>query len=52
MRQAGFYEHALTLARRFEVHESVLSIQLEDRGEWQDALRYVRRLGAEVVRSL
>ncbi|WWC88408.1 uncharacterized protein L201_003319 [Kwoniella dendrophila CBS 6074] len=44
-RQAGFYEHATYLARKFGKHEEYLRIQIEDAGEVGEALRYLRNLG-------
>ena len=44
-RQAGYYEHAVFLARKFGRHEEYLSIQIEDAGDWADALKYLRELG-------
>ncbi|WWD18724.1 hypothetical protein CI109_103178 [Kwoniella shandongensis] len=46
-RQAGFYEHATYLAKKFKRHEEYLRIQIEDAGEVGDALRYLRSLGPE-----
>ncbi|KAK8858833.1 hypothetical protein IAR55_003063 [Kwoniella newhampshirensis] len=46
-RQAGFYEHATYLAKKFGRHEEYLRIQIEDAGEVGDALRYLRSLGPE-----
>ncbi|KAL7410424.1 hypothetical protein BDY24DRAFT_436415 [Mrakia frigida] len=44
-RQAGYYEHAVFLAKKFGRHEEYLSIQIEDAGDWADALRYLSGLG-------
>ncbi|WVN86410.1 uncharacterized protein L203_101574 [Cryptococcus depauperatus CBS 7841] len=44
-RQAGFFEHATYLAKRFGKHEDYLRIQIEDVGNVADALRYLRGLG-------
>ncbi|WVQ84353.1 hypothetical protein IAT38_006505 [Cryptococcus sp. DSM 104549] len=46
-RQAGFYEHATYLAKKFRRHEEYLRIQIEDAGEIGEALRYLRSLGPE-----
>ncbi|WVW84968.1 hypothetical protein I302_107004 [Kwoniella bestiolae CBS 10118] len=46
-RQAGFYEHATYLAKKFGRHEEYLRIQIEDAGEIGEALRYLRGLGPE-----
>ena len=49
-RQAGYFEHASYLAKKYERHEDYLRIQIEDAGNYKDALLYLRRLGAEAVR--
>lgn len=49
-RQAGYFTHAVWLAERYGEHSEYLRIQIEDRQDYADALRYVRRLspkGAE-----
>lgn len=51
-RQAGYFEHASYLAKKYEHHEDYLSIQIEDAGNYADALVYLRKLGAEAVCSL
>jgi hypothetical protein len=48
-RQAGYFEHASYLAKKFEKHEDYLSIQIEDTANFKDALKYLRRLGPEAV---
>ena len=48
-RQAGYFEHASYLAKKYERHEDYLRIQIEDAGNYKDALLYLRRLGAEAV---
>ena len=48
-RQAGFYEHATYLAKKWGRHEEYLRIQIEDAEQFGDALRYVRSLGPEAV---
>jgi vacuolar protein sorting-associated protein 11 len=48
-RQAGYFEHASYLAKKYERHEDYLRIQIEDAGNYGDALAYVRKLGAEAV---
>ncbi len=48
-RQAGYFEHASYLAKKYERHEDYLRIQIEDAGNYKDALTYLRRLGAEAV---
>ncbi|KAL7420528.1 Vacuolar protein sorting-associated protein 11 [Cryptotrichosporon argae] len=44
-RQAGFYEHATYLAKKYGRHEDYLRIQIEDAGEYDEALSYFRVLG-------
>ncbi|GAA95494.1 uncharacterized protein L969DRAFT_85167 [Mixia osmundae IAM 14324] len=44
-RQAGYHEHALYLAKRYQEHEEYLRIQIEDRHDWTDAVHYIRSLG-------
>jgi vacuolar protein sorting-associated protein 11 len=48
-RQAGYFEHASYLAKKFEKHEDYLSIQIEDTSNFKDALKYLRKLGPEAV---
>jgi hypothetical protein len=50
-RQAGYFEHAGYLAQKYERHEDYLRIQIEDAGNFGDALAYLRRLGPEAVCS-
>ncbi|RPD67906.1 hypothetical protein L226DRAFT_517741 [Lentinus tigrinus ALCF2SS1-7] len=50
-RQAGYFEHASYLAKKYERHEDYLRIQIEDAGNYKDALMYLRRLGAEAAES-
>ena len=49
-RQAGYYDHASYLAKKYKRHEDYLRIQVEDAGNYKDALQYVRRLDREAVR--
>ena len=51
-RQAGYFEHASYLAKKYERHEDYLRIQIEDAGNYKDALTYLRKLGAEAVSGL
>ncbi|XP_019628396.1 PREDICTED: vacuolar protein sorting-associated protein 11 homolog [Branchiostoma belcheri] len=44
-RQAGYYDHALSLAERHSQHEWYLKIQLEDIKDYQKALTYISKLG-------
>jgi hypothetical protein len=48
-RQAGYFEHASYLAQKYQRHEDYLRIQIEDAGNFADALAYLRRLGPEAV---
>ena len=51
-RQAGFFEHATYLAKKWGRHEDYLRIQVEDAQQYGDALRYVRSLGPEAVSAI
>ncbi|KAF5330983.1 hypothetical protein D9619_005205 [Psilocybe cf. subviscida] len=51
LRQAGYFEHAGYLAKRYERHEDYLRIQIEDAGNYRDALAYLRKLGPEAAES-
>jgi vacuolar protein sorting-associated protein 11 len=48
-RQAGYFEHAAYLAKRWSRHEDYLRIQIEDTANFNDALAYLRNLGPEAV---
>jgi vacuolar protein sorting-associated protein 11 len=48
-RQAGYFDHASYLAKKYERHEDYLRIQIEDAGNVKDALAYLRKLGPEAV---
>ncbi|KDR73804.1 hypothetical protein GALMADRAFT_251620 [Galerina marginata CBS 339.88] len=50
-RQAGYFEHASYLAKKYERHEDYLRIQIEDAGNFSDALAYLRKLGPEAAES-
>lgn len=50
-RQAGFFEHASYLARKYGRHEEFLRVQIEDAEEYGDALKYLRGLGPKAVSS-
>lgn len=50
-RQAGFYENALYLARRYQRHQEYLQIQLEDRKDFEDALAYLRALSPLIAQQ-
>ncbi|KAG0233879.1 hypothetical protein BGW42_007086 [Actinomortierella wolfii] len=44
-RQAGYHEHAVYLAEKFEQHDLYLTIQIDDLKQYDRALAYMRRLG-------
>lgn len=48
-RQAGYFDHASYLAKKYKRHEDYLRIQVEDAANYRDALNYVRRLDPEAV---
>jgi len=50
-RQAGYYEHAVYLAKKHGKHEDYLRIQIEDAHRYKDALDYLRSLGPAAVCS-
>ncbi|KAF7976736.1 hypothetical protein HWV62_5706 [Athelia sp. TMB] len=50
-RQAGYFDHASYLAKKYDRHEDYLRIQIEDAGNFGDALVYLRRLGPEAAES-
>ncbi|CAH7676498.1 vacuolar protein sorting 11 [Phakopsora pachyrhizi] len=50
-RQAGYFEHALYLAKQYNQDQDYLRIQIEDRSEWLDALNYMRALGRDGAES-
>ncbi|KAJ3524875.1 hypothetical protein NM688_g8487 [Phlebia brevispora] len=50
-RQAGFFDHASYLAKKYNRHEDYLQIQIEDAGNYKDALTYLRKLGTEAAES-
>ncbi|XP_036368498.1 vacuolar protein sorting-associated protein 11 homolog isoform X3 [Octopus sinensis] len=43
-RQAGYYEHALFLADKYNIHKWYLKIQLEDIKDFKKALEYIGKL--------
>ena len=51
-RQAGYFEHAVYLAKKYKRHEDYLRIQIEDAGNYKDALAYVQEMGPDAVRFL
>ncbi|KAE9408738.1 hypothetical protein BT96DRAFT_970615 [Gymnopus androsaceus JB14] len=48
-RQAGYFEHAGYLAKKYERHEDYLRIQIEDAGKYSEALSYLRKLGMDAA---
>ncbi|KAJ4483791.1 hypothetical protein J3R30DRAFT_3837727 [Lentinula aciculospora] len=48
-RQAGYFEHAGYLAKKYERHEDYLRIQIEDAGRYSEALLYLRKLGMDAA---
>ncbi|KAF9028559.1 hypothetical protein BDZ89DRAFT_1101711 [Hymenopellis radicata] len=50
-RQAGYFEHASYLAKKYERHEDYLRIQIEDAENYKDALSYLRKLGPDATES-
>ena len=48
-RQAGYFDNASYLAKKYHRHEDYLRIQIEDAGNHKLALAYLRRLGPETV---
>ncbi|KAJ3414393.1 Vacuolar protein sorting-associated protein 11 [Chytridiales sp. JEL 0842] len=43
-RQAGYYEHALWLAKKFQEHDWYMHIQVEDLLKFEDTVKYVSEL--------
>ncbi|KAG8779740.1 hypothetical protein FRC20_003526, partial [Serendipita sp. 405] len=50
-RQAGYFDHAVYLAKKYERHDDYLRIQIEDAGNYRDALEYLRKLGPAASES-
>ncbi|KAI3602873.1 vacuolar membrane protein [Moniliophthora roreri] len=50
-RQAGYFDHAGYLAKKYERHEEYLRIQIEDAERYADALAYFRKLGVDAAES-
>lgn len=44
-RQAGYFEHAVYLAEKFQEHDMYLDIVIEDTKKYDTALAYIRKLG-------
>ena len=51
-RQAGYYDHALFLAKEHQLHEWYLKIQLEDIKDYQLTLEYIGKLDFDEVCTL
>ena len=49
-RQAGYFDHAVYLAKRYGQSEEYLRIQIEDREDWKEAAQYMRTMGSKAVR--
>ncbi|KAG2072195.1 hypothetical protein BDR04DRAFT_1230722 [Suillus decipiens] len=50
-RQAGYFDHASYLAKRYKRHEDYLRVMIEDAGKYGEALSYLRHLGAVAAES-
>lgn len=48
-RQAGYFEHAAYLAKKYTRHDDYLRIQIDDAENFEDALTYLKELAADVV---
>ncbi|KAG9077413.1 hypothetical protein FS749_010714 [Ceratobasidium sp. UAMH 11750] len=48
-RQAGYFEHAAYLAKKYTRHEEYLRIQVEDAQNYAEALEYLRGMGGEAT---
>ncbi|KAG9123180.1 hypothetical protein FRC07_000144 [Ceratobasidium sp. 392] len=48
-RQAGYFEHAAYLAKKYSRHEEYLRIQVEDAQNYAEALEYLRGMGGEAT---
>lgn len=44
-RQAGYFEHAIYLAEKFQEHDMYLDIVIEDMKKYDTALKYIKKLG-------
>lgn len=51
-RQAGYFDHAVALAKRYGAHEDYVRLQIEDRQDCEAAVEYIRGMGEEAVSSL
>ncbi|KAM0787031.1 hypothetical protein ACM66B_006297 [Microbotryomycetes sp. NB124-2] len=50
-RQAGYFDHAVWLAERYQEHSEYLRIQVEDRHDHQQALTYLSKLEPRVAKE-
>ncbi|KAB5591994.1 Vacuolar protein sorting-associated-like protein [Ceratobasidium theobromae] len=48
-RQAGYFEHAAYLAKKYVRHEEYLRIQVEDAQNYKEALEYLRGMGEDAT---
>ncbi|KAF8725005.1 Zinc-finger, partial [Rhizoctonia solani] len=48
-RQAGYFEHAAYLAKKYTRHEEYLRIQVEDAENYKEALEYLRGMGEDAT---
>ena len=48
-RQAGYFEHAAYLAKKYARHDDYLRIQIDDAENFEDALGYLKELATDVV---
>ena len=46
-RQAGYFEHAAYLARRYQEHDEYIRIQIEDIHDFENAMQHIRGLSAD-----
>ncbi|KDN39622.1 hypothetical protein K437DRAFT_258993 [Tilletiaria anomala UBC 951] len=51
-RQGGFFSHASYLAKRYEVHDEYMRIQVEDTQNFDDALLYIRESSPETAERM
>ncbi|TIC15360.1 hypothetical protein E3Q14_00419 [Wallemia mellicola] len=51
LRQAGYINHALQLSTTYLRHDDVLKIQIEDRKDWDAALKYLSKLSPDNVEN-
>ncbi|KAH8825000.1 hypothetical protein DL96DRAFT_1817608 [Flagelloscypha sp. PMI_526] len=50
-RQAGYFDHAGWLAKKYHRHSEYLRILVEDAGKYAEALAYIRKLGVDAAES-